>query len=81
MATLSDQEKAELRQELARGEIATWTRGVADDASQAIENWFESNRSSLNSAINTATSPFTLSTALKTKLVKFYLRQKFARGG
>ncbi len=81
MATLSDAQKAQLRKELSKGEEVTWDRGTADLASQAIEDWFESNRASISTAINTATSPITLSAALKTKLVKFYLRQKFTRGG
>ena len=82
MAILTLEELAFLRRETAKHQTpVTWTKPQINAASQATENWFEANRASLNSAINAATSPVVFPAAVKLRLVKEWLRQKFERGG
>ena len=50
-------------------------------AFQAVEDWFEANRASLSTALNTATTPLILTPSQKRALVKAWLLQKFERGG
>ena len=82
MAILTDTEKAELRQELARGAATVdYDKPTVNAALQAIEDWFEANRAAIASAINTATTPFVFTGGQKKRLVAFWLRQKFRREG
>lgn len=82
MAVLSSDQLTELRQKVA-SEVATvsWDKSQINAATQAIEDWFESNRASLGAAINAATNPFVFTNPQKLLLVKAWLRQKFERGG
>ncbi len=82
MAVLSTEQLTELRQEMARGKnVINWDKAQINAACQAIEDQIEGFKATINSAINTATSPVVMSNSLKKELVKFYFRQKFSRGG
>ncbi len=81
MSTLTADQLTQLRQEMARGETVNWNKAQINAACQAVEDQIEGFKSTINSAINTATSPLVLSVSQKKKLVKFYFRQKFDRGG
>lgn len=52
------------------------SQSVVSDALQAVEDWFEGERTAINSAIDTATSPVTLSVSAKKYLVASYLIYK-----
>ena len=81
MAVLTMDEQTELRQSVARNSaVVTWNKAAANAANQAIEDWFEVNRSSLGLAIEAA-APGIFTGALKGKLIRNWLRQKFERGG
>ncbi len=58
-----------------------YPKATINAALQAIEDWFEANRASGAAAINTATSPYVFSAAMKLRLFKFWLLQKYQRGG
>jgi hypothetical protein len=79
MAVLNTTELAEVRREFVKT-LATInvTKVPLNAAIQAIENWFESNRSNLSQAIETA-APGAFSVAAKKALVKFWLFSKFGR--
>ncbi len=80
MAVLDSAQLASLRQSLARLETAIdYDKPTVNAALQAIEDWFEANRSGIATAIDAATSPFVFSAARKRRLVKFYLLQKSGR--
>jgi len=81
MAILIADELAELRRSCA-SERATvdYTKPQINAALQAIEDWFEANRASLGAAIEAA-APTKFNATEKRRLVKFYLQQKFTRGG
>jgi hypothetical protein len=84
MATLSATELTGIRQECARTQVVDYPKAVINAAAQAIEDYLENmlqNRpaTSLNAAINTATSPVTLSAAQKKKIGAEVLQRKFLR--
>ncbi len=82
MATLTAQELASLRQGIeSEGVPAGVIKPTLNAAFQAIETWFENNRAGLGTAIDAATSPFVFTAAQKKALGKWWLRQKFDRGG
>jgi hypothetical protein len=56
-----------------------YTKAQFNAACQAIEDWFEGQRTAISTAINVATSPLVLTAAQKRFLVKAYLFQKFER--
>jgi hypothetical protein len=77
MAVLTSGQLVEGRQVASRtGPTVTHTKGVANAALQAVEDWFEVNRSGLNAAINAATSPVVLTAGQKTALVRAWLAHK-----
>ena len=78
MAILTPEELVEVRRECAVG-IVTWDKATINIALQAVEDWFEANRVSLASTINTATSPFVFTNAQKKKIIAYWLRQKFRK--
>jgi hypothetical protein len=81
MAVLTSGELAELRQLASTIKVpVTWDKATVNAALQAIEDWFEANRASLGSAIETA-APGVFTNTEKKGLVKYWLRQKFNRGG
>jgi len=80
MAILSPNQLVELRQAAAEDQVGiNWTKAQINAAAQAVEDWFEANRPSLNAAINTATSPVVLPGAVKRLLLIRFLMQKSRR--
>lgn len=80
MAVLTNNELAELRQDIARDtETQNWDKPIVNAALQAIEDWFEANKATGSAAVDTATSPFTFTNGQKKKLFRYWLRQKFGR--
>ena len=80
MATITPLDCDPIRQfvrEKAPGHLAT--KPQLNAAVQAIENWFEANRSQLNAATNAATSPLVLSATEKKALLAAYLKLKFGK--
>lgn len=76
MAVLTPAQLAPSRQDFVSTLAApTFTKTPINAALQAIEDWFESNRAAIGSAIETA-APGAFTNAQKTKLVKFYLSYK-----
>lgn len=81
MAVLIPFQSAELRRAVAAQIPAvTYQKAAINAALQAIEDWFEGNRASLGVAIETA-APSTFTAAQKLAMVKWWLSQKFERGG
>jgi len=80
MAVLSSLDLAELRRDVAPNTNVNYPKATINAAFQAIEDWFEANRASLGSAIDTA-APGVFNAARKQILVKYWLEQKFERGG
>ena len=80
MATLDALQLAELRREIAR-DTATqdWNKTTVNAALQAIEDWFEANKVSGSTAVDTATAPYVFTGALKKKLFRFWLLEKSKR--
>ncbi len=81
MATLSADERAALRRRFAEtvGTV-TVTKPTINAALQAIEDRFEVVRNSFGTAIEAA-APGAFTAQQKAMLVKFWLQQKFERGG
>ena len=80
MAVLNPAQLADLRRDCAREQAAVnYTKPQINVALQAVEDTFEGVRPTLNSAINTATTPLVLTAAQKRLLVKYWLQQKFGR--
>lgn len=83
MAVLTANQLTECRQGIAKeGLPVNYTKGQVNAALQAIEDWFTdgiTNRpaSSLNAAINAATSPLVFTPAQKKKLFAFWALKKF----
>ena len=78
MAVLALPALAEIRQEVSRGVIVTWTKPTINAALQAVEDWFEANRASLGAAIEAA-APAAFTAAQKKKLVAYWLSYKFSQ--
>ena len=86
MAVLTASELNELRREIAdvlpKASLAVnFTKAQANLALQAIEDWFENNRSALSTAIDTATSPLALTNNQKKRFVAYWIKKKFGREG
>jgi len=81
MAVLTNTEKAEITQQIFTKITVNYTKLQAWAVLQAIEDWFETNRPSLSTAINTATAPLVLTAAQKKAFVAFWCQQKFGREG
>lgn len=83
MAILTSEELQEIRHGCDRDKQipVDYTKAVINAAIQAIEDWFETSRTSISQAINTATSPITLTAAQKKEIGKHWLRRKAQRGG
>lgn len=79
MATLTTTVLAGIRQDCAKSVAVDYTKSEINTLLQAVEDWFEANRSSLNSAINTATSPKVFSAAQKKKAIAVWLHYKFGQ--
>jgi len=82
MAILTDSQKVAIVRRVASDRSGvSYTRPTSYLALQAIEDWFEANRASLVTAMNTAIAPATMTNPEKAAMVKFWLQQKFERGG
>lgn len=82
MAILTPNQLAELRRAQQADTLIPQPKATINAALQAIEDYFETTaRAQISSAINTATSPITLTAPQKTLLVKYWLMQKFTGGG
>lgn len=59
----------------------TYTKPQINPVVQAVEDWFEANRASLNTALTAAatTAGITLTAAQKKAIVAFYLELKFEK--
>lgn len=78
MAVLTSEQLATLRQRIPAG---NWAKPTINAAFQAIEDFFENNRATISTAIDTATAPHVFTAAQKRRLVALWLLQKFAREG
>ncbi len=82
MAVLSAEQLAELRQGVqGEGDSATWKKADINAAFQAIEDKWGAVQAALSAEIDIATSPIVFSNAMKKKIGKYWLRQRFGRGG
>ncbi len=84
MAVLTPAQLAEMRRSLEKDDTlgaVNFTKVEANQALQAIEDWWEANRANLNTAINTATSPFVFTVAQKKLIGRYWLWHKFGQGG
>ena len=81
MATLIADDLADLRQAQQRVRVVDHPKPVVNAALQAVENWFEASRPSLNAALNTATAPIILTLPEKRTLLGVWLAQKTRREG
>jgi len=79
MATLTAEELAELRRDICKGQRPNFTKVTINSALQAVETWFEANRASIKTAINTSTAPYVFTNPMKKILIAHYLKQKFKR--
>lgn len=82
MAILNSPQLTEIRVEVSAEIPVNYQKSLANNAIQAIEDWFTSApvQASLSSAIDAATTPTILSNAQKRSFVKFWLKQRFNRG-
>jgi hypothetical protein len=77
MALLPNLVKDEIRQHCAKeAPLVGYTKEAINNGIQAIEDWFETNRASLNTAINTATSPVIMSAQTRRHMVMAWLKYK-----
>lgn len=79
MAVLTTQQKAKLSQHVSKLMTCDYTKAQVYAANQAIEDWFESQRASLTTAINAATSPYVFPPAIKKAMVAHFLAEKSQR--
>jgi len=82
MATLTAPQLAELRRGIAPDVAAVnFNKPQVNAALQAVEDWFETTaRTEIGAAIETA-APGVFTNAQKRVIAKYWLRQKFDRGG
>ena len=84
MAVLTPQELERHRQRAEAEPTYLGTAGTTkarmNQALQATEDWFETNKASLLSAIDTATSPAVLPIGMKRAVIVSWLMHKFTRG-
>jgi hypothetical protein len=81
MAVLTLAQLLELRQAVVADPATTvvpWTKAQINAAVQAIEDWFEAQRTTVAGLIETA-APGVFTNAQKKRIVKYYLQQKFGR--
>ena len=82
MAVLTTKQLAENRQGVqSEGDVATWVKADLNAALQAIEDEWGAIQAELSTAIDVATSPLVFSNAMKKKIGKYWLKQRFGRGG
>jgi len=76
MATISNADLVKARQKWEEVQSANFVKADLSTAFQAIENWFTTNEASASAAIDTATSPTTLTNPQKKKIFKFWASWK-----
>ncbi len=77
MAVLTAAERAAISERVARFlPTVPYEKATAFLAIQATEDWFETNRANLNTAINIATAPVVLTVAQKKLIVAHWLQHK-----
>lgn len=82
MAVLTTEQLGRLRMGVqTEGDAAIWLSTDMDAAVQAIEDTWEEIQPQLFTAIDNATDPLVFSNAMKKKLGRWWLRQRFDRGG
>ncbi len=87
MAILDAEQLAELRNDAAHASVdangarvgVSWTKAPINAAFQALEDWFEAERSNLVAVLNTATAPLVLTGAQKKRVIAAYIAQKTGR--
>lgn len=81
MAVLTIEQKVEFMQAMAADSPPPidWDKPTIYAAVQAIEDWFESERATVSTLIDTATSPFVFTNPQKKKLARWFLKQKSLR--
>ena len=81
MAVLTATQLAELRRmAAAEASVVTWNKTQVNPVLQAIEGWWEASRASLGAAMEAA-APGVFNAAQKKALGKYWLWQKYGRGG
>lgn len=82
MAALDSTQLAQARRK-AEGDISNknYPKSTINAAFQAAEDWWETNKSSLATAVNAATSPRTFTVGEKQVLLRIWMWQKFYREG
>ena len=84
MAVLTSEQAAALRRKMYKRRVSAgasvdYDKAVIDAALQAIEDLIEGNKTAINNAINTATSPYVFSADDKRFLLAYYFAQKAIR--
>lgn len=79
MATLSASELQSVRNAVSLTQTVNYTKPVINAAAQAVETFLVGQAAAISSAIDTATSPTTLSNAQKKKIVAEVIELKFQR--
>ena len=79
MAVLTTEDLIAIRQSCSKGGIVNYTKAQINTVSQEVEDWFEANKASLNTAINNSSGAFTFSASQKKQIVKYWLLGKFGR--
>lgn len=77
MTVLTALEKQKVRNACSETLQVNYTKIDLNNAVQGVEDWFEANKTSLNTAINTATDPFVFTAAQKKKIVAEWANYKF----
>lgn len=78
MATLTADQLAEIRRSVSASLVTVnYTKPLINAALQAIEDWYEANKTVASTAVDTATSPFIFTNPQKKKIFCYWLFQKF----
>ena len=81
MATLTAMQLAEMRQQFVRklNDVVDFDKPTINAAFQAIEDWYEANKTQISGDINTATSPYVFTPQQKKWLGAYWLLRKAGR--
>lgn len=82
MAVLTPVQLAILRQQFIQdlGNVSVdFVKATVNNAFQALEDWYEGEKSNVSSLINTATSPYIFTADEKRFMAAYFLLQKAAR--
>lgn len=78
MAVLTPEILAQIRREFTVGLNPTWNKTEVNAVLQAVEDWFEANRTSLGAAMEAA-APGKFNAAMKKRLAAYWLLNKYGR--